>query len=449
MGLIMLTLLEIAALPVMLALFLAVEILTTAIALLCPTPLPYLVNWRAARADRESAAPGRRDEARPPATGLPARAARPLPEPGRSKVRIRRIGIVVAVIFAASLAAVVVADVFYFQSLVRATLAGVARSTGLRIVADQVRGSFLKGELNFANLEVTRGDGDSRDVQLQIDRLDIDLDMRAAVFGQIVISSLNAAGVEGKIVRKPAEAPRVPRRNIVVRHVCVSDAHVQVETAADDAPTQTWPIMVSRFEGGPIRRRWAAVDVLTNCAGTASVAGCPIVIEQAEAGGSSAKRWSGESLPVEFAGLLLGPPLRWCSSGTVSGAFVFRADDEALTCGVQVSAAGLTCDAARASTGGRLARTACALLNRLVRDRQPLEAEYEVEIPRKSLDGVLSMQYVGLWQRLASGFEDTIARLSGADPATVREPVENGKLRLRESVERARGKLSLPGKQGD
>lgn len=452
MGLIMLTLLEIAALPTMLALLLAMETLTTAFAMLCPSILPYVSAWRSSVTARQRGARSQRDGVGRSATiaasteaGAEPRRAEAIQS--RGAARLRRFGKVGGLCVLVTLAAAVIADTIFFESLVRATLARLMGSTGLRFVSYRVDGSFLRGRFAFADLCVTRGDSDAPELQLRFERLEIRLNMLALALGRIAISSLHAAGVDGRLAHIQREDERRPRGNIVIERVRLSDVRIRVDVVSAGRAPQTWPITMSLLEGGPIRRRWAAVDVLINCAGAGTVAECPFAIERADPRDQRVTRWTLETLPVEFAASLVGGPLHCCSSGTVSAAFCFREMEDSVECEVQLSAIGLQCGTDTAPDAGPAGRAACMLMGRLSRQDRPLNAQYAVRVPRASADGALSIRELGLRQRLDAAFGDVIGRLAVTDASRIHELVEEKKSRIRDGVGRARQQLRQDAEQ--
>lgn len=284
------------------------------------------------------------------------------------------------------LAALIFIDLALYEPGLRLLLDQVERSSGVDLCFERARGNIFTGEVHLEGVTLRHHDA-AADVDLVIDRLDIDIAMLRLFEERVPITELTLRGVRGTLVRGGARATtRRHGRGFVIEHLAVDGLAVEFEDRSN-APIRVLPMAIDHLEIAPLRSDAALVDLLCHTSARGRARGNTFVARPGT--------WSVDDIPLGLGdSARLGTMGKWLRGGQLD--VTLRCLDEnadPLALGVDVGLTGFQV-APPADTGRRaLAQKIAAAVARL---GPRLELHLRLEIDRGRLVGVASASEIGL-----------------------------------------------------
>ena len=236
------------------------------------------------------------------------------PPPPRkpSKVR-RRILIGMAVLFALTLGAVLLANFVFFRQTLRFCLGLAEKTNGISVSFTDAEGSLFRGEVVLTGVTARREGHPSSNFDLDIDRVDIALRFRREA-GMRVVERLHITGLTGRmdVQREGGEKP--PRKPFIVRDLLLEKSGLTVATTGAHGPAGL-PVVITRWEGREIRSRTMVFGVLFRCTASGTLAGRDFLITSEERDGGRVTRWKAEGIPIGVVGAFAGGVFSWLREG--------------------------------------------------------------------------------------------------------------------------------------
>lgn len=283
------------------------------------------------------------------------------------------------------LAALVFVDLALYEPGLRLLLDQVERSSGVDLCFERARGNIFTGEVHLEGVTIRHHDAGA-DVDLSIERLDIDIAMLRLFEPRVPITGLQLRGVRGTLVRGGGRAEQRRGRGFVIEQLIVDDLAVDFEDRAA-APIRLLPVAVDHLEIAPLRSDAALVDLLCHTSARGRARGNTFVARPGA--------WRVDDIPLGLQdSARLGTMGKWLRGGQLDVGLAClddRADPLAL--GVDVGLSGFQV-APPEGTGRRaLAQKIAAAVARV---GPRVELHLRLEIDRDRLVGVSSASEIGL-----------------------------------------------------
>jgi hypothetical protein len=284
------------------------------------------------------------------------------------------------------LAALVFVDLALYEPGLRLLLGQVERSSGVDLYFERARGNIFTGEVHLEGVTI-RHHGAGADVDLSIERLDIDIAMLRLFEPRVPITGLELHGVRGALVREGGRAAERRRgRGFVIEQLIVDDLAVDFEDRAV-APIRLLPVAVDHLEIAPLRSDAALVDLLCHTSARGRARGNTFVARPGA--------WSVDHIPLGLQdSARLGTMGKWLRGGQLDVDLTcLDAGADPLALGVDVGLSGFQV-APPEGTGRRaLAQKIAAAVTRV---GPRVELHLRLEIDRGRLVGVASASEIGL-----------------------------------------------------
>ena len=259
---------------------------------------------------------------KPEAAAVPAETAA-----RRAKVRrwTLRIMTAAAGLLIVLLAALAVANAFFFESLTGWAFGQAEKKAGVALKFEKAEGSLWTGEFRFRGLTAQRA-GHPRSVfDFRVESAEADISMSALIRQKIVFDRLKVSGVTGSFERKAKGEgraagkgnPMKPRRPFVVNDFSLDDVSVKYADQTLARPLQT-ELKLDHLRAASISSRTFIADLLYRSNAAGSFEGADFTITSERGTGNSAHNvWRCENLSVQALAALSGGPFEWFESGRV------------------------------------------------------------------------------------------------------------------------------------
>jgi hypothetical protein len=283
------------------------------------------------------------------------------------------------------LLALVFIDLALYEPGLRLLLDQVERSSGVDLCFERARGNIFTGEVHLEGVTIRHHDA-AADVDLAIDRLDIDIAMLRLFEAQVPITELTLHGVRGTLVREGARATRRHGRGFVIEHLVVDGLAVEFEDRAS-APVRVLPVAIDHLETAPLRSDAALVDLLCHTSARGRARGLAFTADP--------RAWRVSNIPLGLNdSARLGTLGKWLRGGQLDVVLdCLDANADPFALGVDVGLSGFQV-APPADTGRRaLAQKIAAAVARV---GPRLELRLRLEIDHDRLVGVSSASEIGL-----------------------------------------------------
>jgi len=276
--------------------------------------------------------------------------------PRRRSARLRtwsrRILVVGLGLLTFTIGGLAVVNIWFLDDALRWALLRHEQRSGVAIGFTGVAGNLFTGTLHFDGLTVRKPGPAATNYDLRVETVNLDLRMRSALFGTVVIDELALRGIGGSVTRTP---PTVKRSGVTIKGYTIelgSDRHgieihhpprksgrpftiarliveradiaiADVRTAADgDEVPLTYRLEINRLASAPLRRDSLLFDALYRTNASGRIDGAAFTLATGERSGGRWTTWDFSAVPAPMLAML-GGPLRLITGGTCA----LRADD--------------------------------------------------------------------------------------------------------------------------
>ena len=271
---------------------------------------------------RRKPQPAARETPPPPGITAPPvpQAALRAPSVVWSKVRTwsRRAAVAGGVLLVVTVAAIGIANFFFFEHIVRWSLRGLEQRHGVAVAFESADGNLFTGAVRLRGAHLVRAQHPVSEFDVTIHDLQADIDLSALWQRRLEFQSVAARGVRGDYTRVGPQPDQLPRRGFVVQQLLIEDAQLTWHDVTQPNRPIQLDIEVDSLETAPFRSKWAAFDVQFRTNARGRVAGGPFQVTTREIADGRETRWNAQGLPVSFAGAYLGGPFSWITEGTLN-----------------------------------------------------------------------------------------------------------------------------------
>lgn len=232
--------------------------------------------------------------------------------------------VISCVLLAVTLLAIFIANLFFFEPIVRRQLAKIEQKTGIGIEFKSAAGSLWQGRVELSDTTVKRGKHEISQLDLTADKLTFDVSVLSLFQAVAIVEEVSVDGLRGTYERVGVPKKFKPKKPFKTELLVVTDAVVTLidHTRKEDlqrkteANPQAEPITavveIKSLKSEPFRSNFAVFDLMFRSNLEGVFAGAPISIVTDR---GSETLWKFERLPIEMAAGYVGGPLDWVSHG--------------------------------------------------------------------------------------------------------------------------------------
>ncbi|MDR1485671.1 MAG: hypothetical protein LBT09_12730 [Planctomycetaceae bacterium] len=211
------------------------------------------------------------------------------------------------------LAGITIANIFFFESLVRFSLRQAESRTNIAIKFDKAKGSFWTGNIQLNGVTVSRQNHKISNLEFKGETVEIDLSMSHLLGWSFVFESVKIAGFKGTWEQVGKRTNLKPRKNFRIDRLSMNDIQLNfTDRTLAKEPFQT-VIKLDTIESMPLRSNLAVFDVLFRSRGRGSINDIPFVVDSEK--GKHFYRMN--DLPIEFFAKFAGGMLDWFDKGKI------------------------------------------------------------------------------------------------------------------------------------
>ncbi len=335
----------------------------------------------------------------------------------------------------------VLLEFVFFGPALRSASERIGRKTGLELSFRSASGWMSTGRLVLKEVAARRSGADRDAFDLRIGELEIDARPWSLLRGEISLESIRVLGVTGRYERLGG-LDRPPRKPFSADALEASDATIDWVLRRPDQPDVTLPLRVDRLRVAPFESANAAFCVLFRGDGRGTLAGAPWSISGEGDGDGRRTAWTADRVPVRLLSDFLGEPFDWMSGGTVDVRVTDawrRGERTEVDLRWRLVFRDLRVEVPERITGikRKLGGALASLANKHPKE---LPLEFTLTLDERGFKGRLSLEGLELWDALAVGLIDELARRSGLAKETIRDLGRAGWGKLKGWLERrARG----------
>lgn len=225
---------------------------------------------------------------------------------------------VVCAILALSIATAAVANRYYFADIVRWSLDGVTKQTGISIDFPNASGSVWTGEIHLAEVEIKRPSHQHSVFDLTVKSAIIDLSMTDLIFLKPVVESVSVKGVRGEWKQLSRATDYQPRREFRINNLELDDLSITYENTTVPVQPIRETLVIDSMRSVKLRSHWLFFDLLFNSNLTGSFAQTGFEITTRYTGGTPFHTiWRCDNFPLPILAVFLGSPFTWFESGRI------------------------------------------------------------------------------------------------------------------------------------
>jgi len=343
------------------------------------------------------------------------------PQSGAYRSRFRRwlrwsVGIT-AGLMAASLLAMMVIDLFFFESIVRRALKSVENASDIQVEFESASGSVWRGEVALENATFHREGHPKANFDLEIERFELDASLWDLLCQKRTFQSVTAHGLSGRYERE-IPPPNLERsRSFTVGHMQVTDAKIEyVDHSLVEGEDVTVEFSVDRWTATEFRSGWALFDLMYRSEASGAIEDAPFTVTLDDEGEMHRSQWRLEKAPVGVLAKPLGPPLSWLAAGD----FRLEVDSQwrrnlpeaeiEMKCRLELLDLQVGAPAELSLTQRLLVQPALAFFRK---HAQKLHLEFTVLLPKHRFEQALSPEGAGIKSALADAIKHTLVEKIG------------------------------------
>ena len=342
--------------------------------------------------------------------------------------------------------AVLIANFFFFDPLVRYGLDRVAARTGYAVAFEDASGNLLTGRLALDGVTVARDEGEGLGVDMRLDHTEFDVALLSLIRSTRRIEAMTVEGVRGTVripLREEGEAPKKARRGFAVDLGRFDDIDITVARATD----QTHRVEIASAEVAPFRSSTALFDLFFRSNLDGRIDGVPIkVATEVIAGNGRRTSWVFDEVPATtLAELTDRAPLNWLSGGTLSAHVEdeWALDDRRVDMDWSIALDGVRV-APPPGVGVTERLAATALGKAIERSGGSAEFDFTLGLDRERLETSSSGDLDALWDALKDGIAEAVAKSTGKPAEGVKAAIGKAGSKLRDMLDPAGGDESQP-----
>lgn len=206
----------------------------------------------------------------------------------------------------------VIANAFFFESVMRFALRQVDKRTDIAIEFDKAGGSFWTGQVCLDGVSVKRQGHPTSCFDLKGESVELDLSVSELFRWSVVFESVKVSGFDGTWEQVGKADKLKPKRKFRIDRLLMDDVQLEFTDRTREKGPFLATIKLDTLESSPLRSHWAVFDVLFRSRGIGSVNQVPFVINS-ESGKHSFRM---NDVPVELLANYVGT-LDWFETGKV------------------------------------------------------------------------------------------------------------------------------------
>lgn len=244
-------------------------------------------------------------------------------------VAYRKVAMVLGAVATVCIAAVLVANFFFFEASLRWGIDRIS-SSDIELNFEAVTGNLITGSIALEGITARNQTGTESDFDFQAGLIQVEWRALELLGRERRIREIRVEEVRGTLDRhsvanasegsestsastktiqksKPLRIDSLQIRSIKLTY---TDHMAEVPTPLE--------IEVDHLTSEPLRSNLAILDVFFRSNASGSIAGVEFLIETAELGEGRVARWKTSEIPLTTLGSLMGQPFRWFTSGTAT-----------------------------------------------------------------------------------------------------------------------------------
>lgn len=223
------------------------------------------------------------------------------------------------------LAALAVANTFFFESLTGWAFGQAEKRAGISLTYGQVEGSLWTGRFSFRDLAARRLDHPRSTFDFRVEAAEVDISMSRLLLRKVVFDRLQVAGVEGRFEQLTKAEPAAPgpkkkglkpRRSFVINNFDLDGVTVAYHNRTLTRPLAA-ELKLDHLRAEVISSRSIAADLLFRSNAAGSFDGVAFSIVNDKRRDSSRSTWQCDNLTVGALAALMGAPFDWFEGGRV------------------------------------------------------------------------------------------------------------------------------------
>jgi hypothetical protein len=216
---------------------------------------------------------------------------------------------------------VVVADMFFFQPVLRRALDAVESRTGYQVSYGSAEGSLLAGRLDLTGLRVLRDSDQGMNADLLVEHATFDLDTLSLLFRRVSFDRLAVEGVTGDLhLPSPGasgmDPDPAPRRRFRADRIDLARVSLRITQAGKPAHM----IEIDSATAEPFRSTLALFDLFFRSTLVARLDGMPVLVEtEVTSDRGRSTHFAFDKVPADvLAGVVPQAPMTWLQGGLIT-----------------------------------------------------------------------------------------------------------------------------------
>lgn len=336
-------------------------------------------------------------------------------------------------VLGATAVALLLANFVFLGGIVRWTADRVETKTGIAIRYESIQGNLFSGAFSFGDVSIVQDNPTRARLAIEARAVEANLSMIDLLFGRRAIDSAAVSGATVRFETLAGDATgetnqklnkggtlHVPKFEI--RRLDLQDIAISVvdQTRADPV---TYQVEIERFESQPLRSRYLWFDILFRSNLEARLNGSLLRVENSEADGRHATRWSAGEIDAPALASLVGGPFSLFESGKVSVEVsdeweIEQRDEIQMDWNLRVSDA-----RARLPEGTPplLQPFAQIVVNNINANERDWDFGFHLTLSEAQFEGAASLDALQIWQDALPVMLKQIAELAGVAPDVIKE----------------------------
>lgn len=333
----------------------------------------------------------------------------------------------------ATAVALLLANFVFLAVIVRWAADRVEAKTGIAIRYESMRGNLFSGAFSFGEVSVVQDDPARARFAIEARAVEANLSVADLLFGRRALDSAAARGASVRFETPASEAtdkkdqpsnergpPRMPEFEI--GRLDLQDLAISVVDRSRSDPV-AYEVEIERFESKPLRSRYLWFDILFRSNLEARLNGSLLRVENSEADGRHATRWSAGEIDAPALASLVGGPFSLFESGKVSVEVsdeweIEQRDEIQMDWNLRVSDA-----RARLPEGTPplLQPFAQIVVNNINANERDWDFGFHLTLSEAQFEGAASLDALQIWQDALPVMLKQIAELAGVAPDVIKE----------------------------
>jgi hypothetical protein len=330
-------------------------------------------------------------------------------------------------LLALSVVVMVVINLFFFEGVLRYTLAKAEDKSAIKIDFEKASGNLFTGKVEMEGVKIQRVSHPVSTFDLAMREVSLDLSVWGLLKSEKSIESVQISGVRGNFTKHTSPKESTKTR-FEVHSLVVKEVDLTVVDHSREGSSVMIALTVDSLESRPFRKSTYLFDILFRTNARGSLDGEPFSITTAEVEGGRETKWNVSNLPVSSVSPYVGGVLAWIEYGKID---VDVVDTWSLSKSPDIEMHWkfvLRDFRARVPPEDSLVKKTFGLpiTTYLNRHSEKLPLEFDLVLNKDLFTGQASLEAVGLWKAVSFAFLEMLSGKAGVPSEAIKAYAKKG-----------------------